>query len=370
MMDSELRAKIAAGDSAAWDALRAWLSSAAAERIKPADFAEIERAIDRWPAAVRAAGPDDWARIEGGGEPPAWWPLVRTVTIDGWTSLDPIDALHGIESVHFQQRAQTSSLARLAQLPVLRQVVVGGLGSEGLTALPPLPGLEHLSATADRLPPGFAARFPSLRSLSLANSSQLETLPALPDRLVELDLSGCVRLVDIEAVAACETLQGIDLRRCDGVRDLSPLAGLPALERVRLDAGTERRLDPVAARTTLRDLWIGRGDATVDVRPLQHHQRLQALALERCTTVQGLKDLELPALEELHIIRCGVTGLPDLRVSERLRVLDLEGLSIHALPRIASGRVLEYLRLVDMSALGPDVHRPAAHHVVEKPSLP
>jgi hypothetical protein len=366
MIDPELLAKLVPADSAAWDAVRAWLS-ATSERGSPKALAELEEPLSGWSATVRAADSDEWARIEAGGKPPVWWPLVRTVTIDGWTSLDPLDALQGVENIRFGQRAQSSSLARLAHMPMLRDVAVGGLGSGGIDALPPLANLEQLSATAERRPLDFAARFPALRSLSLANSSQLEALPELPEGLVELDLAGCRRLTRVDGIDRCKSLRSLDLSRCDAVGDLAPLASLPAIERIRLDARRVRPLDAVGSRPTLRDLRIGPGEAVLDLRPVHRHPRLQAFGLVRCTSVEGLAGLELPALEELHVIRCNVAGLPELRVSEHLRVLDLEGLpGVGTLPPIASGHVLEYLRLVGMSGLPPGGERLAARRVVER----
>jgi hypothetical protein len=369
VIDPGLRAQLAAADSTAWTALRAWLSTSPADQASSATLDEVEDIVAGWPLAVRTAGADDWARIEGGGERPIWWPLVRTVTIDGWTALEPIDALLDMHSIRFQQRAQTNALARLGELPTLRELVVGGLGSEGLDALPPLPHLERLSATAESLPEDFAARFPALRSLSLANSSHLSRLPVLPGGLVDLDLSGCPRLEGIAEITACEALRSIDLSRCDALQDLSALARLPAIERIRLDARRARRLEPVGACASLRDLWIGAGGEAVDLRPLDKHTRLRALGLEGCTNVAGLAGLELPSLEELHVLRCGVAGLPELGASRRLRVLDLEGLpAIHALPLLGQGHVLELLRLIDMTGVRADVPRPAAHHTVEQRS--
>lgn len=370
-LDPDLRARLEAGPSIdAWDALRRWLDAGA--RSQPpsaAALAEADVAMAAWPAGNRAATAQDWTRIAAGGRPPSWWPLVRAVTIDEFAGLEPVGALQDVVKLSFGQRAANVQVADLAALPALRELVMGGLGGDALMRMPPLPlpQLQRLSMTVDRLPQDFAQRFAQLQILSLSRSSMLERLPPLPAGLQALDLSGCPRLTDLGALQACASLQMLDLRGCDGIRSLDALRGLPLLARLRLDARHPRSLAPLAGVPSLQSLWIGAGPASLDLGPLAGHAGLREIGLDGCTPPVGLQALShLPALQQLHVLRCGLEALPSLGHASKLRVLDVEGLpALQALPALPAEHRLDLLRLVGLPRLVLPVLPAAARQVVQ-----
>ena len=363
-LDPSLRERLLAGDGSAWDALRAWMAAAPEARAGAEALAEIEALLAGWPAEARAAEPEAWSDISAGGEPPAWWPLVQTVTLGEFATLEPVAALRRVLALRFGQRAHGVQLGPLSDLPGLRDLSLGALGG-GANPLPAMPGLAGLSGVADALPEDFAHRFSGLTSLSLAHSGRLTRLPPLPPGLASLDLSGCGALTSIAAVAACPELRFIDLRGCDALEGLEPLAALPAVSQVWIDARRARALDPLAGRASLTDLLLAGGGAPVDLNPLAGHPGLRTLQLEGCDAVAGLEGLALPALEALHVLRCAVSGLPDLTAAPRLKVLDLEGLvALRALPALAPGATLDLLRLCDLPGLEANAPRPPARRVV------
>lgn len=241
-LDPDLRAQLESGPSThAWERTRHWFSTANLSGESAAQaLAEVQAALVDWPAADRAAGADEWARIAAGGRMPTWWPLVRAVTIGEFAELRPIEALSNIVSLSFDQRVHRVPAADLAALTDLRELALGELGDDVLPELPPLPYLLRLSMTSRGLPEDFAQRFPDLQALSLSRSEQLTRLPTLPADLQSLDLSGCKSLTDLGPLADCKSLWQLDLRGCDSIQSLQPLRALPRLTHLRSDGDGAR----------------------------------------------------------------------------------------------------------------------------------
>ena len=221
--------------------------------------------------------------------------------------------------------------------------------------------------SADRLPDDLAYRLPGLQALSLIGSASLLSLPRLPRSLRSLALGGCGQLVDVSALAQCPELETLELPGCDNLLDLSALKALKQLRHLRLDARVRRSLVALIGLERLESLWIDGGTAALDLAPLAGHRTLCRLGLQEGSALQGLQALaDLPALESLHVLRCGNVQLPPALGSLALRELDLEGLpTLQHLPSLTSGTRLTLLRLVGLPQLVTAALPPAERTVVQ-----
>lgn len=80
---------------------------------------------------------------------------------------------------------------------------------------------------------------------------------ATPPVLRALALSGCMQITDLDAVAACEALEELDVSECGAMTSLSPIAGLDRLHRLHLYGSTrvvDGDLAPLLGLHRLRDL--------------------------------------------------------------------------------------------------------------------
>jgi Leucine-rich repeat (LRR) protein len=236
----------------------------------------------------------------------AGWPLERIEL-----------RLPGAESIAAGR--EVDSLAPLASLVQLRELIVDGGNSEGLDALAELPQLETLALRRNvgslaGLGQGFAA----LRSLDLSARANVNALGV--DALGPVaKLEALERLIlhdggwsDLTALAGLHALAHLDLRSTD-VGSLASLAGLTRLETLDLSGCTEvTNVDALARLTKLTRLEL----AYTRVRRLAPLANLRALEFVELSGTQ-VRDLSplfgLPALRKVGLEACEVDNLQPLR---------------------------------------------------------
>lgn len=180
----------------------------------------------------------------------------------------------------------------------------------------------------DREPPG------------LTDLSPLAGLPGLQ----RVSLFGCEDLTDLAPLAGLQALQRLDLGYCRNVTDLAPLAGLQALQSLKLSRTGVTDLAPLAGLQALQSLDLCQTGVT-DLVPLAGLQALQSLDLYQTGATDlsplagsyGLRFLNLPSgvtdlsplagLYELESLYLG-TGVTDLSP-----LAELHGLRSLSVPR-------------------------------------
>jgi hypothetical protein len=185
----------------------------------------------------------------------------------GWAALRPCAALERVSAI----RPRVTNLRSLRSWERLRTLLLmnPGVGSlDGLEAFTALESLRLVLLNIDSLTP--VRGLPRLRQVELEGLNRLRDispLGALPSlRVLHIARVGAeyqsvVHIDSVRPLAAATTLEEVAL---DGVivddRDLTPLAGLPALRRVSLFGDVELSVD------TLRRL---RRDLDVKWRPME-----------------------------------------------------------------------------------------------------
>jgi Leucine-rich repeat (LRR) protein len=154
-----------------------------------------------------------------------------------------------------------SSLARFTELSALSLVGCGRLRDPG--QLPPLSDVRSLSLVGAGLEPGalhaLAKAAPGLAHLALKDCGWVSGLEGLSTlRLEDLRLPGNSSITDLTPLASQTCLRALDVRYT-GVRDLTPLSGLPHLRR----------------------LWIAGISAGTDVSPLARNRDVHIYIDER-----------------------------------------------------------------------------------------
>jgi hypothetical protein len=216
---------------------------------------------------------------------------------------------------------EIESLAPLASLVQLRELITDGCSSEGLDALAELPQLETLAlrrstGSLDGLGHAFAA----LRSLDLSARANVR---ALGDEALSpiSKLTARERLIlhdggwsDLGPLAELHALRHLDLRSTD-VSSLAPLAKLVQLETLDLSGCTEvSNIDALAQLGRLVRLEL----AYTRVRRLQPLANLRALEVVELsgTPVRDLSPLfGLPELRKVGLEACEVDNTQPLRAA-------------------------------------------------------
>jgi hypothetical protein len=214
---------------------------------------------------------------------------------------------------------EVESLAPLASLVQLRELILEGADGEDLDALAELPQLTTLALRRSTgslagLGHGFAA----LRSLDLSARANVAALG--PDALSPIArLHALQRLSshdggwsDIAALAGLHDLVHLDLRSTD-VASLAPLAGLTQLETLDLSGCTEvTNIDALAQLDKLTRLELAYTRVR-RIQPLAHLRALEFVELSG-TPVRDLSPLfALPALRKVGLEACEIDNLAPLR---------------------------------------------------------
>ena len=116
-------------------------------------------------------------------------------------------------------------------------------------------------------------------TINLKNCDQITDLSPLASctELKDLNLIFCDQITDLSPLASCTALTSLDLMYCDQITDLSPLASCTSLTNVDLRSCTSiRNLSPLINHPTLSNL-IDRNGEKVDLASLSNTQRLYPL---------------------------------------------------------------------------------------------
>lgn len=198
---------------------------------------------------------------------------------------------------------------------------------------------------------------PFIIKLDLSNAANFRDLTPLAGlfALQGLDLSG-TGITDLTPLAGLSALQGLDLSDT-AVADLKPLAGLSALGNLYLSGTNVRDLTPLAGLFALRGLDL-KNSAVTDIRPLAGLFSLQGLYLDG-TGVTDLTPLSgLSALRGLTLNGTNVTDLTPLASLTVLQLLHLNGSEVTDLTPLAG---LTLLRMLDLTNVKVSTIAPLNH---------
>ncbi len=227
----------------------------------------------------------------------------------------PIERLE----LRFPAGRELESLAPLASLVQLRELIVEGGDTTELDALAELPRLESLALRRSTGPlTGLDGGFAALRSLDLSARANVGALGRDPLTAIA-GLSGLERLSlhdggwsHLGPIAQLCSLVHLDLRSTD-VASIAPLAGLAGLETLDLSGCTEiTNIDVLAQLVRLTRLEIAYTRVR-RIQPLGNLRALEFLDLSG-TPVRDLSPLfNLPALRKIGLEACEIDNLAPLR---------------------------------------------------------
>ncbi|HEX4960322.1 MAG TPA: leucine-rich repeat domain-containing protein [Thermoanaerobaculia bacterium] len=206
----------------------------------------------------------------------------------------------------------------------------------------------------------------SLRDLPHLKALNLRTLRPTEAGDVEWDEDRAPpELADLSPLAGLQALQSLDLSST-GVTDLAPLAGLQALQSLNVSSTYVEDLSPLAGLQRLQRL-IASTTGVTDLSPLAGLQGLQRLEigetgvadLAPLAGLQGLQSLEigetnvadlahlagLQGLQSLNLWRTGVKDLSPLAGLRRLQSLSLWSTRVTDLAPLAGLQELESLNV-------------------------
>lgn len=245
--------------------------------------------------------------------------LRLPVIESGTRAADSAESAAGTPSA--EPARAVESLAQLASLVQLRELIIDGGSNEGLDALGKLPQLDTLALRrgTGRLD-GLARGFAALRSLDLSARTNVHARDRDPLAPVA-QLTALERLIlhdggwsDLTALADLHALRHLDLRSTD-TASLAPLAGLAQLETLDLSGCTEvSNIDALAQLTKLTRLEL----AYTRVRRLSPLASLRALEFVELsgTPVRDLSPLfGLPKLRKVGLHACEVDNVQPLRAA-------------------------------------------------------
>lgn len=117
--------------------------------------------------------------------------------------------------------------------------------------------------------------------------------------LQSLDLRGCVRINDLEPLAALTSLKFLNLFGCRQISDLKPLATLTSLQSLNL-SGCRQISDfgPLAELISLQALNLSRCVQIASLKPFAALASLRFIDLSGCPQISGLEIAALPSLDE------------------------------------------------------------------------
>ncbi|WP_433137654.1 NACHT domain-containing protein [Actinomadura nitritigenes] len=202
--------------------------------------------------------------------------------------------------------ASMADPALLPGLPKLRALTIGAPDLDKLDFLDNLPELRELwlpgaEAITDYSPLGCQAK---LITLSMTDCPHLTSLTALPPlaSLHTLGINGSNLTEDLGAIReAAPALRRLLVSRCDWVRDLRPLTGLPLVELHANDCRRVDDFDPISSLVELDVLRLSRSSIR-DLTPLTTLGKLRMLWLTGCEGLTDLRPLALlTKLQHLHL---------------------------------------------------------------------
>lgn len=280
------------------------------------------------------------------------WKLTRlrrlSLKLSGTRDLRPVAALHRLLELTLMGM-ESVDLRLLSRLTLVEKLAVQNPAKNDLQPLVQLPSLRSLDLTF----PAFPAQITIIPLTDHQNPKPVEYSTPAPPKIEPLHLEPLMGLPSLRSL----TLVSPPLE------SLAPLADLASLESLSLDlrqtlpTWEPRRkpldLSPLAGMPALQALTVPPG--TVDISPLAGHPSLQRLDLNY-TRVNDLTPLQdLPRLETLHL-NSTVTDLGPLSQLSSLKTLDLgetRVCSVEPLRNLESLRAfaISGFRLQDLSPL-------------------
>ena len=169
----------------------------------------------------------------------------------------------------------------------------------------------------------------ALRILILKKCTGLTTLDALKQlkALRTLDLSYCGRLKNLDGLNDLRALKTLILNNCTGLTNIEVLKNLKDLPTLDLSSCTGlTNVDALKELTALQALNLNNCTGLTDVDALKELKALQALYLGNCTKLTKLDALkELTALKTLYLNNC--TGLTNVDILKKLTALQAVNLN-------------------------------------------
>ncbi|MFC2099292.1 leucine-rich repeat domain-containing protein [Candidatus Bipolaricaulota bacterium] len=159
-------------------------------------------------------------------------------------------------------------------------------------------------------------------------------------------------LQDISALAGLPEIKILDLTY-NAIENVEALSGLTELQRLRLFGNPIADLSPLAALTSVFELTLGtlaEEAATVDLTPILGLEKLSRLLISsiELPTLEPLRHLEY--LNELNILRAGLTDISTVSALTRIRLLGLSGNPIEDISPLLDLPNLEIVWLLDIGA--------------------
>ena len=184
---------------------------------------------------------------------------------------------------------------------------------------------------------------PAIHVLDFTGSDLIDLTPLAGLTALEtlwLSSTAVIDLTPLAGLTALETL-GLD---STAVSDLTPLAGLTALETLWLDSTAVSDLTPLAGLTALERLWLN-STAVIDLTPLAGLTALETLRLGSTAVIDLTPLAGLTALETLWLNSTAVIDLTPLAGLTALETLGLDSTAVIDLTPLAGLTALETLWL-------------------------
>jgi Leucine-rich repeat (LRR) protein len=299
---------------------------------------------------------------------------LRNVALDDWTVLSrlpslreldievrddeqaaAVGAITGLRALEYHHERVTS-LAFLERLVGLESLDVKNVDHADLTPLLSLPALESLKLAWARLRDvELLGRIQSLKDLNLFHAEGVRNLhfvaglPRLEKLATPRDIEGLegvdripalrelsiamTRVSSLRQVASVRTLESFDASHSEWLRDVSPLAGLPVLSRVKVGFTKVSDLAPMSTLPSLEHLDI-RLTRVKDLSPLAGCRKLTHLEVE-CLDIRSVEPLAgLPELAWVELRSChDLTDIRPLASCPKLSYLETDGCSSLSGPR-------------------------------------
>ena len=120
-----------------------------------------------------------------------------------------------------------------------------------------------------------------LASLDDSNTSQ-----QVRESIIELDLSECEDMTDVDALKSLVNLEYLRLCDCDSLENIDGLKGLVNLEKLVLEGcSSVTNVDALSELVNLEELWLEECDALEDLKGLVGLDNLDWLNLVGCSSL-------------------------------------------------------------------------------------
>lgn len=315
---------------------------------------------------------------------------VQRELVRAWDNFDRVEYAQRILSKSLDVRLErATSLEGLQQLKNVRYLSKGWGDIRDLAPvanLTSLVGLKLLGCTgvSDLTP---LEGLKNLKHLQLYHCRKLKDLTPLSSltQLTFLQLSGVTweELVDLSPLAGLSALEDLELGFMPKVRDLAPIAGLTKLRSLQLfEMHQVQDLTPLSNLINLRSLRLYQMDQVQDLTPLSNLINLRGLILDcpvqDLTPLSNLTNLSYLWISSKELVDLSplerLTGLRELHLSTMEKVHDLTPISV--LPNLLSLTLYGSQPSTDLSSLNrltslrslihdfpPEVEIPLNHHV-------